>query len=153
MSGLVVSIVGVGAGFATCHSDAKFRSGTGQVRGEVKMQQLVSKEASVGGSATEEGPIATILKPPFQISMSFSLKTLLSALFCIPCRMVAVVLYTQTHPPAACFGERKRESESVEFRPLIRATVRACCSRTSSWARFWCSRVRSQPVRLSQSML
>ena len=94
MSGHVVSIVGVDAGFATCHSDAKFRSGTGQVRGEVKIQQLVSKEASVGVSATEEGPIAMILKPPFQISMSFSLKTSLSALFCIPCRMVAVVCCT-----------------------------------------------------------
>ena len=153
MSGHVVSIIGVGAGFATCHSDAKFRSVAGQVRGEVNIQQLVSKEASVGVSATEKGPIAIILKPPFQISMSFSLKTLLSALFCIPCRMVVVMLYTQTHPPAAYFGQRKRESESVEFRSLIRATVRPCCSRTSSKARFWCSRVRSQPARLSQSRL
>ena len=41
-------------------------------------------------------------------------------------------------------GRRRRASERVELRPFTRATVRACCSRTSSYARCWRSRARSQ---------
>ena len=45
-----------------------------------------------GVSATEEGPKAIILKDPVQFSESFSLRTLLSALFRNPWRIVAAVL-------------------------------------------------------------
>ena len=37
MSWHVVSIVVIGARFAACHSDAGYRSRTGQVQGEVKV--------------------------------------------------------------------------------------------------------------------
>ena len=45
-----------------------------------------------GVSVAEEGPTATILKGPVQFSESFSLRTLLSALFRNPWRIVAAVL-------------------------------------------------------------
>ena len=45
-----------------------------------------------GVSAAEEGPTAIILKVPVQFSESFSLRTLLSAPFRKPWRIVAVVL-------------------------------------------------------------
>ena len=45
-----------------------------------------------GVSAAEEGPTAIILKGPVQFSESFSLRTLLSAPFRKPWRIVAVVL-------------------------------------------------------------
>ena len=45
-----------------------------------------------GVSAAEEGPTASILKGPVQFSESFSLRTLLSALFRNPWRIVAAVL-------------------------------------------------------------
>ena len=51
-------------------------------------------------SAAEEGQTASILKGPVQFSESSSLRTLLSALFRNPWRIVAAVLYTHTHPPA-----------------------------------------------------
>ena len=54
-----------------------------------------------GVSVAGEGPTAIILKGPVQLSESFSLRTLLSVSFRIPWRIVAAVLYTQTHPPAA----------------------------------------------------
>ena len=41
-------------------------------------------------------------------------------------------------------GRRRRASERAELRPFTQATVRACCSRTSSYARCWRSRARSQ---------
>ena len=47
-------------------------------------------------------------------------------------------------PPAAYWGRRRRTSERAELRPFTRATVRACCSRISSYARCWRSRARSQ---------
>ena len=43
-------------------------------------------------SAAEEGPTASILKVPVQFSENFSLRTLLSALFCNPWGIVAAVL-------------------------------------------------------------
>ena len=45
-----------------------------------------------GVSAAEEGPTTIILKGPVQFSESFSLRTLLSAPFRKPCRIVAAVL-------------------------------------------------------------
>ena len=45
-----------------------------------------------GVSAAGEGPAASILKSPVQFSESFSLRTLLSALFRNPWRIVAAVL-------------------------------------------------------------
>ena len=56
------------------------------------------------GSAAEEGPTTMILKRLVQTSKSFSQMALLSAPFCGPCRMVAALLYTQTHPLAAYLG-------------------------------------------------
>ena len=75
MSRDVVGIVRVGARFATCHSDAWFGNGR-------------PSEVSAAG----EGPAASILKGPVQFSESFSLRTLLSALFRNPWRIVAAVL-------------------------------------------------------------
>ena len=107
---------------------------------------------SVFRRAAGEGPTATILKGPVQLRDSFSLRTLLSTPLCSPCRMVAAVLYTHTQPPAMYLGRRRSASERVEFRPFTRATVRACCSRTSSYA--CCrSRARSQQARWSRSRL
>ena len=37
LSGYVVDIVRIGARFAACHSDAGLGSGSGQVRGKVKI--------------------------------------------------------------------------------------------------------------------
>ena len=51
----VVRIVEASAGFVTCHSDVAFGSRVGQVRGEVKIQQLVSEWASVGGVGRSSG--------------------------------------------------------------------------------------------------
>ena len=49
MSEHSVSIVGVGAGFATCHAVTRgLTAGPGQVRGEIKILQLVSEWVSVG---------------------------------------------------------------------------------------------------------
>ena len=45
----------------------------------------------LGVSAAEEGPTASILKGPVHFSESFSLRTLLSALFHNPWRVVAAV--------------------------------------------------------------
>ena len=41
-------------------------------------------------------------------------------------------------------GAAEEASERAELRPFTRATMRACCSRTSSYARCWGSRARSQ---------
>ena len=58
----VVSIVGVGAGFATCHSDVAVSSRARQVRGEVKRHSFSSSGCPLGVSTAEEGLAATILK-------------------------------------------------------------------------------------------
>ena len=55
MSRHVFSIVGVGAGFATCPNDAEFGGRARQVQGGVKIQQLVSEWASVGGVGRSRG--------------------------------------------------------------------------------------------------
>ena len=43
MPGHIVSIVRIGAGFATGHSDAGLSSRAGQLRGDVKIRHLVSE--------------------------------------------------------------------------------------------------------------
>ena len=78
-----------------------------------------------------EGLTATILKGPVQLRERLSPKTLLSTPLRSPCRMVAV-LYTHNQPAATYLGQRRSVSERIEFLLFTRATVRACCSRTSS---------------------
>ena len=119
-------------------------AGPERLEGRSRYNSLSPRGRPSGVSAAGAGPTAIILKGPVQFSESFSLRILLSAPFRSPWRIVAAVLYTQTHPPADYWGRRRRASERAEFRPLTRATVRACCSRTSSYARCWRSRARSQ---------
>ena len=115
-------------------------AGPERFEGRSRYNSLSPRGRPSGVSVAGEGPTAIILKGPVQLSESFSLRTLLS----VSWRIVAAVLYTQTHPPAAYWGRRRRASKRAELRPLTRATVRACCSRTSSYARCWRSRARSQ---------
>ena len=79
-----------------------------------------------------EGPTAMILKGPVQLRESFSLRTFISAPLRSPCRVEAAVLYAHTQPPVTYLGRPRSASERVELRPLMWATVRAYCSRTSS---------------------
>ena len=119
-------------------------AGSERFEGRSRYNRLSPTGRPSGVSVAGEGPAAVILKGPVQLSESFSLRTLLSVSFRIPWGMVAAVLYTQTHPPAAYWGGRRRASDRAELRPLTRATVKACCSRTTSYARCWRSRARSQ---------
>ena len=144
MSRYVVGIVRVGTRFATCYSDAGFGSRARNLEGRSRYNSLSPRGRPSGVSVAGEGPTAIIFKGPVQLRESFSLRTLSSVSFRIPWRMVAAVLYTQTHQPAAYWGRRRRASERAELRPLTRASVRACCSSTSSYARCWRSRARSQ---------
>ena len=98
-----------------------------------------------GWFRAREGPTAMVLKGPVQMRGSFSSsRTLLLTPLRSPCRVVAAVLYTHTQPPAMYLGRSRGASERVELRSLMRATVRACCSRKCSYARCCRSRARSQ---------
>ena len=119
-------------------------AGPERFEGRSRYNSLSPRGRPSGVSVAGGGPTTIILKGPVQLSESFSLRNLLSVSFRIPWRIEAAVLYTQTHPPAAYWGRRRRASERAELRPLTRARVRACCSRTSSYARCWRSRARSQ---------
>ena len=119
-------------------------AGPERFEGRSRCNSLSPRGRPSGVSAAGVGPTARILKGPVQFSESFSLRTLLSAPFRKPWRIVAEVLSIQTHPPAAYWGRRRRASERAELRPFTRATVRACCSRTSSYERCWRSRARLQ---------
>ena len=110
-------------------------AGPERFEGRSRYNSLSPRGRPSGVSVAGKEPTAIILKGPVQLSESFSLRTLLSVSFRIPWRIVAAVLYTQTHPSAAYWGRRRRASERAELRPLTRATVRACCSRTSWYAR------------------
>ena len=57
-----------------------------------RYSSLSSSRRPSGVSAAEEGPTAITLKGPVQFSESFSLRTLLSAPFRKPWRVVAAVL-------------------------------------------------------------
>ena len=57
-----------------------------------RYSSLSPNERPSGVSAAGEGPAASILKGPVQFSESFSSRTLLSALFRNPWRIVAAVL-------------------------------------------------------------
>ena len=85
-----------------------------------------------GLSAAENGLTEIILKGPVQFSESLSLKALLSAPFRKPWRIVAGVVHP--YPSASrVFGAAEEGiGESAELRPFTRATLRACCSHTSS---------------------
>ena len=67
-------------------------AGPERFEGRSKNSSLPPNERPSGVSATEEGPTASILKGPVQFSESFSLRTLLSALFHNPWRIVSAVL-------------------------------------------------------------
>ena len=56
-------------------------AGPERSEGRSRYSSLSSNERLSGVSAAEEGPTASILKGPVQLSESFSLRTLLSALF------------------------------------------------------------------------
>ena len=108
-------------------------AGRDKFEGRSRYNSLSPRGRPSGWLSARGGPTATILKGSVQLRESFSLNTLLSAPLRSPCRIVAaVLLYTHTQPPATYFERRTSTSESVELRPSIRATVRECCSRTSS---------------------
>ena len=88
----VVSIVRVGARLATCHSDERFGNRARKLEGRSRYSSLSLSGRPSEVSAAEEGPTSIILKGPVQFSESFSLKTLLSAPFRNPWRIVATVL-------------------------------------------------------------
>ena len=67
-------------------------SGQERFEGRSRYSNLPSSGRPSGVSAAEEGTTASILKGPVQFSKSFSLRTLLSALFRNPWRIVAAVL-------------------------------------------------------------
>ena len=67
-------------------------AGPERLEGRSRYNSLSPNGRPSGVSAAEEGPAASILKGPIQFSESFSLRTLLSALFRNPWRMVAAVL-------------------------------------------------------------
>ena len=67
-------------------------AGPERLKGRSRYNSLSPSGRPSGVSAAEEGPAASILKGPVQFSESFSLRTLLSALFRNPWRMVAAVL-------------------------------------------------------------
>ena len=92
MTRYVVSIVRFGAKLATCHRDARFGSRARKIEGRSRYSTLSPSGRPSGVSAAEEGPTAIILKSPVQFSESFSLRTLLSAPFRKPWRIVAAVL-------------------------------------------------------------
>ena len=126
---------GLAQGLQRATATRGLAAGPERFEGRSRYNSLSPRGRPSGVSVAGEGPTAIILKCPVQLSESFSLRTLWSVSFRIPWRIVAAVLYTQTHPPAAYRGRRRRASERAELRPLTQATVRACCSRTSSYAR------------------
>ena len=99
--------------------------------GRLRYSNLSPRGRPSGWLYADERPTAIILKGPVQLRESFSLRTLSSAPLRSPCRVVAAVLYAYTQPPATHLGRPRSASERMELRPLMRATVRAYCSRTS----------------------
>ena len=67
-------------------------AGPERLEGRSRYNSLSPNGRPSGVSAAEEGPAASIWKGAVQFSESFSLRTLLSALFRNPWRMVAAVL-------------------------------------------------------------
>ena len=67
-------------------------AGPERLEGRSRYSSLSPNGRPSGVSAAGEGPAASILKGPVQFSESFSLRTLLSALFRNPWRVVAAVL-------------------------------------------------------------
>ena len=67
-------------------------AGPERFEGRSRYSSLSPNGRPSGVSAAEEGPTASILKGPVQLSESFSLRTLFSALFCNPWRIVVAVL-------------------------------------------------------------
>ena len=67
-------------------------AGPERLEGRSRYSSLSPDGRPSGVSAAEEGPTASILKDPVQFSKSFSLGSLLSALFRDPWRIVAAVL-------------------------------------------------------------
>ena len=67
-------------------------AGPERFEGRLRYSSLSPGGRPSGVSAAEEGPTTIIFKGPVQFSESFSLRTLLSAPFREPCRIVAAVL-------------------------------------------------------------
>ena len=67
-------------------------AGPERLEGRSRYSSLSPNGRPSGVSAAEEGPTANILKGPVQFSESFSLRTLLSALFRNPRQIGAAVL-------------------------------------------------------------
>ena len=107
-------------------------AGPDMFEGRSRYSNLSPRGRPSGWLCAGKEPTVMILKGPVQLRESFSLRTLSSAPLRSPCRVVAAVLYSHTQPPATYLGRPRGTSERVELRPLMRATVRACCSRTSS---------------------
>ena len=67
-------------------------AGPKRLEGRLRYNSLSPNGRPSGVSAAGAGPAASILKGPVQFSESFPLRTLLSALFRNPWRIVAAVL-------------------------------------------------------------
>ena len=79
-----------GLQYATVTRD--LAAGPEKFEGGSRYSSLSPSGRPLGVSAAEEGPTSIILKGPVQFSESFSLRTLLSAPFRKPWRIVAAVL-------------------------------------------------------------
>ena len=79
-------------------------AGPDRFKGRSKYNNLSLSERPQDWLVSGKRPTALVLKGPVQFRESFSLRTLLSEPLRSPCRMVAVVLYTETQPPAAYLG-------------------------------------------------
>ena len=107
-------------------------AGPDRFKGGSRYNNLSPSGRLSGVLAAGEGPTAMVLKGSGQFRESFFLRTLVPASLRSPCRMVAVVLYTQVQPSAAYLRRRRRVSERAKLRPFTPVTLRACCLRTSS---------------------
>ena len=67
-------------------------AGPERLEGSSRYSSLSPNGRPSGVSAAVEGPTASTLKGPVQLSESFSLRTMLSALFRNPWRIMAAVL-------------------------------------------------------------
>ena len=83
---------GLGQGLQRATVTRGLAAGPERLEGRSRYSTLSPNGRPLGVSSAEEGPTASILKGPVQFSESFSLRTLLSARFRNPWRIVAAVL-------------------------------------------------------------
>ena len=90
--GMASASYGLAQGLQSATVTRGLAAGPKRFEGRSRYSSLSPNGRSSGVSAAEDGPTASILKDPVQFSESFSLRTLLSALFRNPWRIVAAIL-------------------------------------------------------------